>query len=81
MYALAIPVLLVLELAVAVERRAHRALSVLRRAPAPPERPLRRPVAAAAYARCGAFLATDAGMLSAVGVLAGTGILGLLLIR
>ena len=60
MYALAIPILLVLELAVAVERWAHEA------------RPARRGRA---------FLASDAGVLLAIILLAGTGIVGLFVVR
>ena len=60
MYALAIPVLLVLELAVAVERWAHEGPSVR---------------------RARAFLASDAGVLAVIVLLAGTGIAGLFWIR
>ena len=82
---LLVPLLLVLGLAAAVERRVHHALFLARYGD--PDTLLRAPVAGAAarpkppLVRAHGFLASDTGILLAIFLLAATGIGGLLVIR
>jgi hypothetical protein len=98
-YALAIPILLVLAAAAALERRVHAALFALRHGDpdairsVPGRAPIGRRIAialeqlpfppgsATAWNRLCVFLASDAGVLSVITLLAGTGIVGLILIQ
>jgi hypothetical protein len=82
---LMIPLLLLLGLAAAVERRVHHVLFVARYGH--PDTLLQAPAGAAvprpapAVARVHGFLASDAGILTVIALLAGTGIAGLFWIR